>query len=95
MKYDNDLNGYFENGKFIPMHEKIKEHRTNLVNLRKLIPALNIVDIDGRLVSEKIYDCQISENGIINFFDNIYTLTIVFGIFVLGFILGFVFKIIY
>jgi len=98
MKYDNKYNGYFENGKFISMKEKIAEHKDNLNKLKEIGIHLNIKDIDGRrfgqsasfeLVSEEGY---ISKNEIINFFDDLSTLTIVFGIFVLGFILGFIFK---
>ena len=34
MKYDNKYNGYFENGKFISMKEKIAEHKDNLNKLK-------------------------------------------------------------
>ena len=100
MKYDNDFNGYFENGKFIPMSDKIAEHRENLNKLKEICVHLNIKDIDGKIFGESPSfktgkcNCLVTENEIINFFDNLYTLAIVFGVFVLGFILGFAFKII-
>ena len=93
-KYNNDLNGYFENGRFITMSDKIAQHRENLIIVKNTLQSMG----QGHLLNEPheqhICNCDtlpcghVSEPTDYNYIDFIKIILKDGVLFIIGFIIG-------